>query len=130
MGPARTDHLRPLICAVEVPGPKTEGRKRTVYVEESAWWLVEAAAPCQLGYGEPWRHRAAACASAGVENVTIHDLRHCSGQWATEGGADEGALQHPFGHATRQVTERFTRRANQGPAVQALSMIVMPFVRR
>lgn len=122
-------HLKPHACAIDVPGTKSEGSKRTVYVEDSAWWIVDAAVPCYLSYGRLRQQWIAACARTGVTGVTLHDLRHCSGQWAVEGGADEGALQDHFGHATRDMTQRYTRRVNQGRAAAALSGLVLPYVR-
>jgi integrase len=121
-------HLRPHSFTIAVPGTKTDGSDRTVFVGKAHWWVVDAAVPCYLTYGQVRRHWIAACAAAGVTRVTLHDLRHCSGQWAILGGADEGALQDHLGHERRETTNKYTRMVNQGRAAEALSDFVQPFV--
>ena len=123
------DDLQPYAFSIRVRGTKTDASDRTVYVDTASWWIIESAIPCYLQYGQLRRHWIAACQAAGLSGVTLHDLRHCSGQWAVEGGADEGAIQDHLGHATRQMTARYTRRANQGRAARALSDQVLPFVK-
>jgi integrase len=123
------EDLQPYASSIRIRGTKTDGSDRTVYIDSASWWIIDAAIPCYLQYGQLRRHWIAACTASGLSGVTLHDLRHCSGQWAVEGGADEGAIQDHLGHATRQMTARYTRRANQGRAARALSDQVLPFVK-
>lgn len=34
-------HLEPNTHAIDIPGTKTSGARRTVYVDAAAWWIVE-----------------------------------------------------------------------------------------
>ncbi len=53
-----------------------------------------------------WRSFKAAAKKAGVENVTLHDLRAMSGTEADRQGKDPTAL---LGHTDRRTTEIYLR---------------------
>ena len=121
------EHLRKNAGCIVIPGTKTKGAKREVYVGEAAWWIVDRCVPSYLGYGQLRQHWLAACEQAGVFGVTLHDLRHCSGQFAAEAGVDEATLQAHFGHSTVAQTRKYTKRVKQAAGARVLSDVVMPF---
>jgi integrase len=48
--------------------------------------------------------------AAGMERVTLHDLRHCAAQWAMDEGADKRDIQKFLGHGTTRMTDRYVAR--------------------
>ena len=98
--------LEPTTHAIDIPGTKTSGARRTVYVDPAAWCIVDAAVPCYLQYGQLRRVWLIACAQAGVSGVTPHDLRHLCGQSAADAGMPLSAIKDHLGHATIAMAER------------------------
>lgn len=123
-----TQHLKPSIFGIDVPGTKTFGSRRTVFVAPEAWGIIVEAVPCPLQYGQMRRLWLAACAEAGVEGVTMHDLRHVSGQVSADAGVPLSAIKDHLGHATIAMAERYARRNNQKVGATALGGLVMPHV--
>lgn len=71
----RPEHLKANVFTITVPGTKNAGSQRSVHVDPDAWWLIEAAVPCYLQYGQLRKHWRAACQRNGLRGVTIHDWR-------------------------------------------------------
>ena len=46
--------------------------------------------------------------------LCLHDLRHCYGQWAANGGAALPALQSAMRHADPKMTMRYIRQVEKG----------------
>ena len=104
------EHLRPGTRAIEVPGTKTQGSAATIRVDPALWAWVEAGVPAPLG--ERWlrKYWNRACKNARLKNLRLQDLRHCFAQWATDGGATEGAVQSALRHRSPTMTRRYTRK--------------------
>ena len=52
-----------------------------------------------------------ACREAGVENFTIHDLRHTCAAWLVSAGAPLAEIRDLLGHSTILMTERYAHLA-------------------
>lgn len=115
------DNLKPAILGVSIPGSKTRKSSETVYVEESMWPWVEAGIPSPLRYKrlrETWRD---ACAKIGVEDIHLHDLRHCLAQWATNEGVPQVKIQDAMRHSSPAMTNKYSRQKAKGEVAQAMS---------
>jgi integrase len=120
------EHLKANVFTITVPGTKTAGSQRSVHVDPDAWWLIEAAVPCYLQYGQLRKHWRAACQRNGVHGVTIHDLRHVCGQTAADGGAKIEAIQAQLGHATAEMALRYARRRDLKDSSAKIGQLVVP----
>ena len=126
------EHLRPTTCAIDVPGTKTKGSKALVYVDERLWPWVETGVPSPLKYKWLRRYWTRACLEVGIASYRepakkkgysgprLHDLRHCTGQWAVAGGVAEAAVQVALRHATPEMTRRYTTAKNKGEVARAI----------
>jgi integrase len=65
----------------------------------------------------------AACREAGIANLRFHDLRHTAGTRLADSGVDAFTIAEILGHATLQMTKRYTHATDQRKraAVEALS---------
>jgi integrase len=123
-------HLRPALYEIEVPGTKTEESAAVIPVHPSLWRWIDAAVPSPLA--EKWLrvHWHRACLKEGLATLvpdptgrispvtkkvrlrykgpTLHDLRHCNGQWATNAGAHESMVQAYLRHTDPATTRRYT----------------------
>jgi integrase len=52
----------------------------------------------------PWK---AALKLAGIEGLTIHDLRHTAASWAVQAGEPLYSVAHMLGHKSLAVTKRY-----------------------
>lgn len=50
------------------------------------------------------------------EGMTLHDLRHCYGQYVRDGGVPLSELRHAFGHADETSSAGYAARVGQAPA--------------
>ena len=84
----------------------------------ASMWLVKGIGSHKRAYQPIWRDWRAACKKAGVENVTIHDLRAMSASDAKQQGLDAQIL---LGHTSGKMTERYLRdrelKVAQGPSI-------------
>ena len=53
-----------------------------------------------------------ACREAGIEDFKFHDLRHTAGTRLADTGADAFTIAEVLGHATLQMTQRYTHATN------------------
>lgn len=110
----RREHLRPDTCAIEVPGTKTAGSAAVVPVAPELWPWVEAAVPSPVQYKQLRLHFVRACRALGLSQPgrysgpRLHDLRHCTGQWAMASGVDEAAVQQYLRHRDPKTTRIYT----------------------
>lgn len=119
-------HLRPLTREIEVPGTKTEGSADVVKVGPLSWpWIVRAV-PAPLKYDSLYRYWRMACEKAGVQNVTMHDLRHLMGQELTEAGRSEASVQSSLRHDTPAMTRRYSMRKDRGENARAMDELMFP----
>lgn len=100
--------LLPATHQIRVPGDLVT-RPRYVSVAPDQWSWIAAAVPSPMQYKWLRLHWKRACEAAGVSGVTIHDLRHCHAQWATDGGAQLTQVQVQLGHANPSTTGRYAR---------------------
>lgn len=120
------EHLKANVYTIAVPGTKTAGSTRSVFVHPDAWWLIEASVPCYPQYGQLRLQWRAACERVGVRGVTIHDLRHVCGQTAADGGARIESIQAQLGHATAEMALRYARRRELKDSSEKLGHMVVP----
>ena len=134
--------LLPRTHRVKVPGRKSEGSADTVAVAPGLWAWIEAAIPCRIAprakdnlekgvaydrrYKIMYRAWGGACEATGVHGITIHDLRHCHGQWAIDGGAEERKVQSSLRHADPKMTRRYTRTSDIRAVADALAGKLTP----
>jgi integrase len=116
--------LKSRTYTVEVPGTKTRGSKAPVKVSPAFWSYVDAGVPALRSYGGLRLAWKSACAAAGVHDVTLHDLRHCHGQWGLQGGATEPALQTSLRHATADQTRRYVRSVQRDEVASAVGQVL------
>jgi integrase len=64
-----------------------------------------------------------ACTDAGIDDFRFHDLRHTAGTRLADAGADAFTIAEILGHATLQMTKRYTHATDERKrrAVEALS---------
>jgi len=56
---------------------------------------------------ESYKYIGAACREAGIEDFTIHDLRHTCAAWLVSAGAPLAEIRDLLGHSTILMTERY-----------------------
>ena len=63
-----------------------------------------------------------ACEDAGIDDFRFHDLRHTAGTRLADAGADAFTIAEILGHATLQMTKRYTHATDERKrrAVEAL----------
>jgi integrase len=66
---------------------------------------------------------SSACREAGIQDFKFHDLRHTAGTRLADTGADAFTIAEVLGHATLQMTKRYTHATDKRKraAVEALS---------
>ncbi|HEU4989101.1 MAG TPA: tyrosine-type recombinase/integrase [Gemmatimonadaceae bacterium] len=130
--------LKPDIHGIDVPGTKTAGSAATVYVAAGHWKHVQAAIPCPLGDVQPVpeggvqydpRYKRLrrlwidATRAAGV-SVRLHDLRHCTAQWAINSGVPEAMVQVAMRHKTAGMTRRYAMQKESRAVAEALGKLM------
>jgi integrase len=120
------DNLRPHTHSIEVPGTKTEGSAAVVQVDPSAWDWIEAAIPSTVAYKWLRIHFKRACEVLGLSDLTLHDLRHCTGQWLVNAGRPEASVQQTLRHSDPSMTRRYTRQKMKGEDAAAMACVVLP----
>lgn len=118
------DDLLPATHQVRIWDGKTDESKAVVPVHESMWEWIEAGVPAPLGYLWLLRYWHRACIAVGVGErrpdprrpgqlryvgPTLHDLRHCLGQWSVNAGGSLVAAQAMLRHASIQMTARYAK---------------------
>nr|WP_280137556.1 site-specific integrase [Methylobacterium sp. Leaf125] len=58
--------------------------------------------------GDPKKAFAGACRRAGIAEFRFHDLRHTFASWWVQNGGDLYRLSRILGHATLQMTTRYS----------------------
>lgn len=62
----REEHKLPGICAVRVPGTKTDKSKSVIAIDAEDWPWIDAAIPAPIGYQQLRRHWQRACVTVGA----------------------------------------------------------------
>jgi integrase len=118
-------HLRPETFSIEVPGTKTEASADVISVAADCWEFVDGAVPSPFRYGWIRRLWKQACEAAGVHGITLHDLRHCHGQWAINEGAAEHQVQAQLRHRSMAMTRRYVRARDSRQSADAAGRAVL-----
>jgi integrase len=117
-------NLKPATRSISGVGTKTALSAEDVAVHRDLWHFVEAAVPAPLGYKALRRHWVAASKKAGFA-IRLHDLRHCFGQWAIDGGVPESKVQTALRHKTAAMTRRYTKTREKGEAANAVGRALL-----
>lgn len=120
----REEHLLPLTKQVRVPGTKTPGSDAVLPVDPELWPWLQRAIPCPVGHWrlrELWRR---ACKAAGVVGVTVHDLRHCYGQWLIAAGRPLTSVQTSLRHTSDEMTRLYVAQIEKGENAKAIAAIL------
>lgn len=120
----RPEQLKPNTYAVQVPGTKNNDSKGTVMVAPEIWPWIEAGVPAPHRYKRLWQYWTEACAKAGIEDLRLHDLRHCLGQWSTDAGVPEKYVQWALRHRDPNMTRRYTRTAGKRVVATAMGKVL------
>ncbi len=112
-------HLHPDTFTIDVPGTKTSTSEETISISSDCWQFVEDAVPSPFRYGWMRRLFREACNAVGVHGVTLHDLRHCHGQWALESGAEEHEVQAQLRHRSIATTRRYVKTLQKRRSAEA-----------
>lgn len=112
-------HLQHESFRIDVPGTKTDASNDYVQVAPDMWPVVVRGVPSPYRYGWMRRIFREACDKAGVQGVTLHDLRHCHGQWAMENGAEEHEVQAQLRHRSIGMTRRYVKTVKRQRVAEA-----------
>jgi len=112
----REEHLMPHTHSINVPGTKTAGSAAVVRVGPIAWEWVVAAVPSFYAHSTLYKKFKKAAAAVGSPELTLHDLRHLSGQLMIDGGVPESVVQTHLRHKTPGMTRRYLIRKQKGEA--------------
>jgi integrase len=63
-----------------------------------------------------------ACKAVGQRDNRLYDLRHCTGQWATDAGMSDAKVGTALRHKTADQTRRYTRTKNKGEVAATLQL--------
>jgi integrase len=133
------EHLRPDVFEIAVPGTKTEMSAGVIPVDPSLWPWIDAAVPSPVQYAWLRKHWARACLKEGLATLadnpfrpgmkrysgpTLHDLRHCAGQWATNAGVPEAMVQAYLRHSDPTTTRRYTMQQIRGEVATAMAKVM------
>jgi integrase len=118
------EDLLPLTKQVHVPGTKTEASDAHISVDPELWPWVERAIPCPVGHWrlrELWRRARRA---AGIEQVTVHDLRHCLGQWLLAAGRPITAIRPMLRHTSLAMTMSYVEQLEKGENAKTIAAVL------
>lgn len=118
------EDLLPHRHAIRAPAAKSAAD--TLIVDPVLWPWVQRAVPCPVGYKTLRRYWNAACRRLKVRGVTMHSLRHCTGQWAVNAGIAEAQVQAALRHETASTTRIYTLQKARGEVSKALAGVLLP----
>jgi integrase len=120
--------------AIYLPASRTKEHKdKTIPLNEVARKVIESLDGEHLfgrGYEISWVERQwrAACKSAGVVGLRLHDLRHTFATRLSEMGVTETAIASLLGHSSLRMTARYTHATEEArrQAVDSLCARIVP----
>ncbi len=122
----RPEHLHPLTHQVTIPGTKTAGSADVIRVDERMWRWVVTGVPSPVQYRRLWEGWKQALVAAGTDpSLRLHDLRHCSAQWAVDAGLPEASVQVFMRHASADMTRAYAKQRDKGMVSQALADVLV-----
>lgn len=89
------------------------------------WTHIEQGIPSRLRYKWLRIHWKRACKAAGVSGVTLHDLRHCHGQWAINAKVEESKVQGSLRHENPAQTRDYVMQAGTLDVSEALADVLL-----
>ena len=119
------DNLLPLTKAIHIPGTKTDGSEAPVQVDADLWPWIERAIPSPVQYKWLREHFKRAAREVGLPDLRLHDLRHCFGQWAVDGGVPESVVQVALRHADPSMTRRYTKQRDRGEHARVIGDVML-----
>jgi integrase len=128
------DHLDAHTRTIDVPGTKTDGSEAPLEVDARWWPYIDAGVPPRLKRAWLGIHWRRACVAAGLGRLddaghyhgpTIHDLRHCHGQWAIDAGVAESKVQASLRHENPDQTRDYTLRTSTRDVSTALADAIL-----
>lgn len=122
----RPEHLGRHV--VRIPGSKTAGSKAGIAVAPELWPFIVAATPCPVSLWVLRRTWATALKAAKLAHMTLHDLRHCTGQWATDAGMPLPRVMDLLRHKTPAMTLRYAKRKQRQEDAAVLAGVLVPQV--
>lgn len=111
---------------IEIGEGKTPGSSELIRIDARLWGYIKAAVPARYAleyYEKCWR---LALRKAGIaKQITLHDLRHCHGQWAIDEGVQESKVQSSLRHESADMTRRYVSRAATREVSKALADVIL-----
>lgn len=104
----RREHLDSHTHTLNVPSGKSEAAPQQI--DPRIWKTVAAGIPSRLQYKWLRIYWNRAREKAGLEGVTLHDLRHSAGQWAIDEQVPESKVQAFYRHETASQTRDYVIR--------------------
>lgn len=120
--------LQPLTHSVRIPGQQLDSGEHksdeaTQPVDPSMWRWVTKAIP--FGFSE-WtlRDHWRAVRDQFHVRATLHDLRHCLGQWLVNEGQTEESVQRSLRHKTPAMTRRYVTQRDRQANARAIAEVL------
>lgn len=108
-------------CTIYPNGDKTPGSADAITVAPAYWPFVVQAVPAVLKRSAIRKLLIKAAKAAGIQPIRVHDLRHCLGHFAAEGGATREELQAALRHRSARMTEIYTQRPKVENTARAMA---------
>jgi len=70
-------------------------------------WVFPSTKNCFEVLSDPTKHWKVICLTAGIENATIHTLRHTHASWMAQDGTSLAIIGKQLGHRQTSTTERY-----------------------
>jgi len=122
----RPEMLRPEVCGVVLPAGKNDAAAGMHEVDPLFYPWLERAIPAARVFRpervlDAW-HRA--CEAVGAPHTTLHDLRHCFGQWTLDAGVSDTDVQAALRHKTAHMTRLYRKRAQRRQTSAAMAKVL------
>jgi hypothetical protein len=132
-------HLRPEVFELEVPGTKTPESESVIPIDPVCWPMLERGVPPPIAYGQIRKHWMRVCLAEGFavraedpyrpgklryKGPTLHDIRHLTGQFMTNAGVPEWAVQSYLRHTDPATTRGYTMQKLRAEAAAAMARVM------
>lgn len=95
---------------VIIPGSKTDESRQRIAVAPEFWGWVTASIPCPVSTWVLRREWAKALQAAGLPHLTLHDIRHLTGQWLHDAGTSLSNVAQVLRQKTVTMAFRYAKR--------------------
>lgn len=122
----RPEMLRPEVCGVVLPTGKNDAAAGMLEVDPLIYAWLERAIPAAHAFRpervlDAWH---AACEAVDAPHTTLHDLRHCFGQWTLDAGVSDTDVQAALRHKTAHMTRLYRKRAQRRQTSAAMATVL------